>query len=356
VALAERPSPDPAAWARRLGVSREAVEIHQAAAMFDLHVESFIWSRVFRYDLARRHDRSPLGGRLLGQVDVPRLRDGGVAGACMSIATNPLRPMASRRRAVRVNVARLRRTLLAAGAAVVEDATAFDRARANGKLACFIGIQGANAMHPDDIGSPALSAVSRVTLVHLTRSRLGSSSAPGGGDAGLAPEGRRMVEELRRHRVLLDLAHASPRTFWTALEAHGRDTSGAHAPVIVSHTGVRAVHDSWRNLDDDQIRAIAATGGVVGVMFHGGFLAPSPRRATAADVVRHIEHVIDVGGEESAAIGSDYDGFIVPPRDLRSVTALPRLTQAMLDAGHTPERIVRVLGTNALRPMRMVRP
>jgi membrane dipeptidase len=356
VARTEQPPPDAATLARRLGVSREAVEIHQAAGLFDLHVESFIWTRVFRYDLGRRHGRTILGGRLFGQVDVPRLRDGGVAGACMSIATNPMRPMASRRRTVRLNVARLRRMLGAAGVAVVDDASAFDRARASGQLACLIGIQGANAMHPDDLGMPALAAVSRVTLVHLTRSRHGSSSAPGGGDAGLRPEGRRMVESLRAHRVLLDLAHASPRTFWSALDAHRQGGHHAVAPVIVSHTGARAVHDSWRNLDDDQIRAVAATGGVVGIMFHGGFLTGSPRRATAADVVRHVEHVIRVGGEETAAIGSDYDGFIIPPRDLRDVAALPRLTQAMLDAGHAPERIVRVLGSNPLRPLRMVRP
>ena len=356
MARTEQPLPDAAAWARRLGVSREAVEIHRAAATFDLHIESFIWTRVFRYDLGRRHARTALGGRLFGQVDLPRLRDSGVAGACMSIATNPLRPMESRRRAVRLNVARLRRSLVAAGAAVVEDVAAFDRARANDQLACFIGIQGANAMHPDDLGTPALAPVSRVTLVHLTRSRHGSSSAPGGGDSGLRPEGRLMVESLRAHRVLLDLAHASPRTFWAALDAHGHGAHRSDAPVIVSHTGARAVHQSWRNLDDAQIRAIAASGGVVGVMFHAGFLTDSPRRATAGDVVRHIEHIIRVGGEETAAIGSDYDGFIIPPRDLRDVAALPRLTQAMLDAGHAPERIVRVLGANALRPLRVLRP
>jgi membrane dipeptidase len=351
VTTAEPTVPDLAAWARQLGVSQEAVELHAAAGLFDLHVESFIWTRVFRYDLARRHDRTLLGGRLFGQVDVPRLRAAAVAGACMSIATNPFRPMSSRRRVVRVNVARLRRALVAADVDVVDNAAAYDRARAAGRLACFIGLQGANALRPDDVGSPALAGLSRVTLVHLTRSRHGAASAPGGGGRGLRAEGRAMVEALRAHAVLLDLAHASPRTFWDAMDAHGTTT-----PVIVSHTGVRSVRDSWRNLDDDQIRAIAATGGVVGIILHAGYLASPGRRASAADVVRHIEHVIRVGGEEAAAIGTDYDGFIIPPRDLRTVTALPRLTQAMLDAGHAPERIIRVLGTNALRPLRAVRP
>jgi membrane dipeptidase len=351
VPAAEHPSLDPAGWARRLGITREAVEVHLAAGMFDLHVESFIWTRTFRYDLGRRHERTPLGGRLLGQVDVPRMRDAGLAGACMSIATNPFRSMQGRRRVIRRNVARLRRVLLSAGADVVHDSTGFDAARAAGRLACFIGVQGANALEPDDLRSPALSGISRVTLVHLTRSRFGAVSAPAGGGGGLRDAGRRMVAALREQRVLLDLSHASRRTFWDALEAHGRD-----APVIVSHTGVAAVRPSWRNIDDEQIRAVASTGGVVGVILHGGYLASPARRASAADVVRHIDHVIRVGGEDTAAIGTDYDGFIVPPRDLRTVTALPRLTQAMLDAGYAPERIFRVLGTNALRPLRMLRP
>ncbi|HEX7096932.1 MAG TPA: hypothetical protein VF183_13685, partial [Acidimicrobiales bacterium] len=85
---------EPGAWARRLGVSREAIEVHLAAGLVDLHVESFVWTRVFGYRLDRSHDRTLLGGRLYGQVDLPRLRRAGVGAAVMSIATNPFKPMA----------------------------------------------------------------------------------------------------------------------------------------------------------------------------------------------------------------------------------------------------------------------
>ena len=94
----------------------------------------------------------------------------------MSIATNPFRPMASpapsRARQRRAGSAR---ALTAADVDVVDDAAAFDRARAAGRLACFLGLQGANALRPDDVGAPALADVSRVTLVHLTRSRHGAA-------------------------------------------------------------------------------------------------------------------------------------------------------------------------------------
>jgi membrane dipeptidase len=347
------PAPlDDHAWARALGVSHEAVALHRAAGLVDLHVESFIWTRTIRYRLGERHDRTLLGGRLYGQADLPRLRRAGVAGAFMSIATNPLRPGASRRRTARRNVARLRRVLAAhEGVQVVADAAGFDRARTNGDLACFVALQGANAIDADDLAAPSLEGVSRITLVHLSRSRMGAASAPGGGHGGLRPDGARMIEAMRANRVLLDLAHASRRTFWDAVDAHGTQT-----PVIVSHTGVDAVRPSWRNLDDDQIRAVASRGGVVGIILHAGYLCSPARRATARDVVRHIEHVIDVGGEGAVAIGTDYDGFILPPADLRTVTMLPRLAQALLDAGHAPDRIVRVLGTNAMRPLRALRP
>lgn len=343
---------EPGAWARRLGVSREAIDVHLAAGVVDLHVESFVWTRVFGYRLDRSHDRTLLGGRFYGQVDVPRLQRAGLAGAVMSIATNPFRRNDSRRRVVRLHVARLRRVLAAIdGVEVVDNAADFDRARAAGRLACFVALQGANALTPEDLASPALQGISRITLVHLTRSRYGAPNTPFGGGAGLRRSGRSMVESMRRHHVLLDLAHASPRTFWDALDVWGDDQ-----PVIVSHTGVRQVRNSWRNIDDDQIRAVADRGGVVGIMLHAPFLTSRPRSASALDVARHIDHVINVGGEGTAALGTDYDGLILPPRDLRSVVELPRVTQALLDLGHPPERIVRVLGENPLRPLRMLRP
>jgi membrane dipeptidase len=342
---------DRVGWARRLGTSAHAIDLVASSDVVDLHVESFIWTRVFGYDLARWHDRSLTGHRLWGQADVPRLAAAGCTGAVMSIATNPFRPARSRRTAALRNVARLGAELHRAGAVVVADAAAYRRARAAGRLACFLALQGGHAVRPDDLGHPGLAAVSRVTLVHLTRSRLGAPSAPGGRDGGLTAEGRAFVEALRAHRILLDLAHAAPRTFWDALDVHGGDT-----PVAVTHTGVREVRPSWRNVDDDQIRAVADRGGVVGVILHAGFLARPGRRARAHDVARHLDHVVQVGGIETAALGTDVDGFIVPPRDLRTVLELPRVVQALLDLGWPDDRVRAAVGANALRVVAELRP
>jgi membrane dipeptidase len=334
-------------------ISQEARALVAASDVVDLHVDSFIWTRVLGYDLHRRHDRSPTGYRVLGQADLPRMRAAGVTGAVMSVTTNPFRPRSARRRVARRNLARLRALLdrPAAGVEVVADAARYREVRAAGRLACFLAIQGGHAVAAEDLRHPDLALVTRVTLVHLTPSELGAPSAPPFGGRPLGPAGRAYVEALGEQRILLDLAHAGRRTFWDALAVAPPDQ-----PVIVSHTGVRAVHDHWRNLDDDQIRAIADRGGVVGVILHRGYLTRPGWRARADTVAAHVAHVARIGGADCPAIGTDYDGAILPPRDLADVTLLPRLVDALLRAGMDAGLVARVLGANALAVIGAVRP
>ncbi len=102
---------------------------------------------------------------------------------------------------------------------------------------------------------------------------------------------------------------------------------------------------------------MAQTGGVVGIIFHSYFLNGSLlRRCQASDVVDHMAHVIKVAGEDHVALGSDWDGFIVTPRDMKTVLELPLLVQRMLDRGWGGERIKKILGGNYLRMMKEIRP
>ena len=320
----------------------------------DGHVESFVWTRVLGYDLGARHRDGLLGGRYYSQADLPRMHEAGMAGAVMSIATNPFRRAGRRTDVLMANLARLRRSLGAdPRVAVVSGYAGYRAARADGRLACFLGVQGANAWsRPEDvIRTPE---VTRATLVHLTDSPLGATSSPLGrsrGRQGLTPVGREYVSALNQARVLVDLAHISRRGFWDALGAHDPDL-----PPVVSHTGVCGVFPSWRNLDDDQIRAVADRGGVIGIMFHRGFLGRPAREVTADAVVAHLAHLIAVGGEDVAALGSDYDGMIDPPRDLRTVVRWPALVDRMRAGGFSEDRVIRVLGGNYLRVVAAVRP
>lgn len=347
---------DPGAWARALGISREAVDVYLASDVIDLHVDSFIWSRVWGYDLARRHGRGLFGGAFYGQVDFPRIREAGVTGALWSITTNPLRSAAGRAETLVKNLAELRRVFAAVDGdfAVVRNAAEYRRARTAGKHGAFIAIQGGNALDrdldaldliPDDL-------VIRITPVHLSTSRIGVTSAPLGRGArrGLTGFGKDFVRRLDEKRIFVDLAHIDRKGFFDAVEVHDKAL-----PLIVTHTGVRGVFKHWRNLDDEQIRAIADSGGTVGIMYQSSFLGDPMFGGRASSVIDHLEHVIRVAGEDYASLGSDWDGTIVCPREIPTCLELPRLAQIMLDRGWGAERVRKVLGGNALRAIELLR-
>jgi membrane dipeptidase len=310
--------------------------------------------RLWRYDIHERHQEGVpvLRGRFMGHLDLPRIEDGGLSSAMWSVTTNPFRTKRGRWKTVQKNFRKLRQVIDETDE--LEVASTYQQymdARARGKHVCLLSIQGGNALtaaHDGELPDPDLL---RVTLVHLTNSELGQSSQPIQLQParGLSAQGREMVQMLNQRRVFVDLAHIARRAFWEAIEVHDKSQ-----PILVTHTGVDAVTPHWRNIDDDQIRAIADTGGVVGVMFHRTFLQrPGPQDRTM--VLDHLEHIIDVAGEDFAALGSDYDGAIHPPDDLKSGDSYPRLIQEMLDRGWSTGRIEKVLGANFLRSLRELR-
>lgn len=327
----------------------------RAAEVVDLHLETFIPPRLYGYDLFTRHDRHFLGGRFFGHLDFPRALDAGLSGAMWSIATNVARGAAGRWRALEANVRELREAFEATEGRmeIVRTSGEYAAARERGAHAALIAVQGGNAYEASP-GPAALEDVVRVTLMHLSNSCYGRTSSPLslGRKPGLSPAGKRFVEELDASRIFVDLAHVDRRGFWDAVEVHD-----AGLPLIDTHTGLDGVRDHWRNLDDDQVRAIADTGGVIGIIFEPTFLRARGRPNDGSMVIDHLEHLIDVGGEDVAALGSDYDGAITPPPDLRDgFVAYYRLVQRMLDRGWGETRIRRLLGLNFLRSFGDLRP
>lgn len=346
LSFADRRS-DPGGWARELGISREAIDLYLGCDVIDLHIETFIWARALGYDLRRRHGRGPFGARLFGQADLPRVREACISGATWSITTNPLRTRSGRARVFARNLARLRAILESAGddVAVCRNFPDYQAAKRAGKHAAFLGIQGGNALDRDPEALEALSGdwIVRVTLVHLSNSSLGLTSAPSlGGKRGepLTAAGREYVRRLNEKRILVDLAHIDRRGFFEAASVHDRSQ-----PLIVTHTGVAGVHPHWRNLDDQQIRAVAETGGTIGIIYQMAFLGGGG----CERVVDHLEHIVKVAGEDFISLGSDWDGMIVTPRDMPTCLELPRLVQKMLDRGFSPERVQKAMGGNFLR-------
>jgi membrane dipeptidase len=337
----------------RLGISAEAAALHDSADVIDLHVDSFIWRRIFGYDFRRRH-AAFTRGVMMSQFDLPRAREAGIDGSTFVITTNPLGDARDRQAAFFENLGELTALLEApeARARVVRTVAEYRDARSRGLHAAFIGVQGGNALAHSlealDRLSPGI--VLRVTLLHLTSSRLGTTSSPLGGNQGLTPYGKDYVRRLNAHKILVDLAHISPAGFWDAARAHD-----PRLPFVVTHTGVSGVFAHWRNLDDDQLRAVADSGGTVGIMYHSEYLGDPMFRGRHETIARHLEHVVTVAGEDHVSLGSDWDGSIVTPRDMPTCLELPRLTQTLLERGWSEQRVRKLLGLNFLRVVESVR-
>jgi membrane dipeptidase len=144
--------------------------------------------------------------------------------------------------------------------------------------------------------------------------------------------------------LVVDVSHASDRAVADIIAL----ASESHGVVVATHSNARALADHPRNLIDAQLRAIAATGGVIGVNFHGPFLARG-RRARLSDVVRQILYLRQVVGIAHLAIGSDYEGDIRPPEELRDASRFPELAAALTRAGLDASEVRKIFADNALR-------
>ena len=347
-----------AALSARLGVSHAAAELTLDAHVIDLHIDTLIPPRLWGYDPLRPHGLGLLRGHFFGHLDVPRALEGGLSGAMWSITTNPFRSARARWAVFQRNVDALR-ALLERGSAhmgLARTHREYLDVVASGRHAVMPAIQGGNALEaaPGGLDAALGDLLTRVTLVHLTNSVYGATSSPASWlrrDRGLSEAGRALVAQLNARRVFVDLAHIHPVAFWQAVEAHDRSL-----PMIATHTGVSGVKPHWRNLDDAQIRTIAESGGVVGVIFASVFLARRGGPRGPDCVVEHMEHVARVGGDAAVALGSDYDGAITPPRGLRDGVAYARLVDAMLRRGWSEARVRGALGTNFLASFARLRP
>jgi membrane dipeptidase len=163
-------------------------------------------------------------------------------------------------------------------------------------------------------------------------------TAPAHAERGLTPFGFDLLREMESLGIAVDLAHVNARGVDDALRVMKR-------PFVVSHSACRSLCEHPRNLDDGQIRRIADRGGVIGLAVGREFLGPGGLDAFLA----HAEHLRARGGEECAAIGSDWDGAIVPAPGLEDVRALPFVTQGLLARGWSHAAVRKLLGENALR-------
>ena len=325
--------------------------LHRGCTVADLHADTFLWKRLLGYDVSRRHGSWLPGNPFFNHIDIPRAQQGGLNITGQGVVTHPLRASRCFERGMRMIDTILKEVGRNAEALQIAlDARQAREAVARGKIAVFIGVEGGHML------SGKLEAVERLqrkgmrylTLAHFSENEaVYSSNDRRNADRSLKPFGRELVQELQRQRVMIDLAHVAPGCFRDVVQMASR-------PVIVSHTGMKGVYDMWRNLDDEQAAAVAGTGGVIGIIFASVYLNGHPFRCDLDAVVAHIEHCLRVAGEDHVALGSDWDGFVTPPRELNSVHRLPSLTRLLLERGHQPRTVRKLLGENFLRVFEQV--
>lgn len=334
---------------RRLGISREAAALFHESDVIDLHVESYSFYRSFGYHPHKRHSGGVHRGLVVGQADLPRLLETGINGATWVITANPLRPSADRGASFARQLTELTTLLEQADghAAIVRNVAEYQEAVRNRKHACFIGVQGANALPADPEALDAYQhELLRITLLHLTNTAWGTTSAPKWSrrSIGLSELGCAYVEKMNELRIGVDLAHIDERGFWDAIRL-----ADPSQPLLVTHTGVKGAHDHWRNLDDKQLKAVAESGGTVGIMYHSVYLGDRLFSGRLSSVVRHIRHALRTIGPDHISLGSDWDGAICTPRDMPTCAELPLLVEALLKDGVDPSAIQKILGQNFLR-------
>jgi membrane dipeptidase len=340
----------------------EVQRIHQSLLLIDTH-NDVTSETVKGLDIGKRGTKT--------HTDIPRLKQGNVGATFFAVyvAASYAADNRSAHRTLEM-IDTVRRDIVGRYPNDFElalTASDIEAIRKRGKLAALMGIEGGHAIDDSlrllrtfyDLG------IRYMTLTHSNTNNWADSSGGSPLHNGLTAFGRQVIAEMNRIGMMVDISHVSDKTFYDAIAA-------SKAPIFASHSSCRALSNIKRNMTDDMIRALAKNGGVVQINFGCEFLSqksanaspyfggkalpkgtPFPR-ATLADAVAHIDHVVKIAGIDHVGIGSDFDGVPCVPVGLEDVSKFPNLTRALLEKGYTPEQIGKIYSGNLLRVMRAV--
>lgn len=345
-------------------ISPEAQALHQSLTIIDLHADSLLWGR----DLSKQSD--------YGHVDIPRLQQGNVALQVFTSVTQVPTPLLLEGNTADsdslIKLALLQRWPIPTWFSLRE--RAIYQAKQLQKLAKklpndfkviktqqdlsdylaqktsrkpetagLLGLEGAHAFEGqlDNINRLYDAGFRIVGLSHFFDNEV-AGSAHGMNKEGLTLLGEQAIKRMEKLNMIIDLAHASPKTIDDVLQITSR-------PVVVSHTGVQGTCEGNRNLSDSQVHQIAASGGVIGIGFW--------RTAVCGDdvdaIIQAIRYVTDQVGVEHVALGSDFDGAVRVPFD---VSQMDQITQGLQKNGFTNSQIKKIMGLNVLNLLQQYLP
>ncbi len=374
------------------GSPLDPLAIHHAAIAIDMHADTTQRLVDEEIDLARQLDD--------GHFDSPRARAGGLDAQFFSIWVEPQLFGGGGAGAIRRADA-----LIAAVQRLVErnpetwalatTAAEIRRNAAAGKLSALLGLEGGYAIDEriENVERYYQAGVRYMSPAwSVSTSWAGSSGDEVGRTRGLNELGKSVVREMNRLGMMVDVSHVSDQTFWDIIATTSK-------PIIATHSACRAIANVPRNLDDEMIRALAKTGGVVSVLFYPEFIEPGwsekkkqvdaeiaplvqsaseaekgnaalkkmarervrreeyARRLPAVGVTRlvdHIDHIVALVGVDHVGVGSDFDGVSATLSDLQTIADLPNLTLELVRRGYSAADIEKILGGNILRVMAAV--
>lgn len=220
--------------------------------------------------------------------------------------------------------------------------------KVNGKKSIVLGIENGVALEDNiqNVGYFARRGVTYITLCHNGDNDICDSCKGSQTHHGVSPFGEKVIREMNDYGMMVDLSHASEKSFYDALDI-------SRTPIVCSHSNCKALCDVPRNLTDDQLRALAKAGGVAHTTFYPGFLRPGNEEATILDGIRHLEHAIQIMGIDHVGIGTDFDGD-GGVRGLANASELINFTIQLLRRRYSEEDLTKIWGGNWLRVMRQV--
>ena len=277
------------------------------------------------------------------QLDLPKMRQGGLDAAFFAIDCT--RPWGNHLLYFMDALGYFLREVEECGGeiSIARSAGDIERARAEGKIAAIIAVENSDALEKSPYVLPLLYdlGVRAMTLTHSTRSWAGDGCEVAGG-SGLTGFGRDLIAQMHELGIIVDVSHLNDAGFWDVVSLY-------EIPIMATHSCCRALCDHPRNLDDNQLKALAEKGGVVGITFVPRFI--SAEAPSFSDLLDHIDHAVQTAGVDCVGLGSDFDGGGLL---LRDATALPDITTGLVRRGHTESDIRKILGGNQLRLLRQI--
>lgn len=313
----------------------EYLKLHNKAFVFDAHCDTILSILDGKGNLKN--------GIKDGHIDIEKLKKGGVKAQVFSVFVRP--EWYSDAVHMTLKAISVLKKEFEENREDIELAYSYKdilRISEEGKIAALLSIEGGEAL-AGDITMLRVYRELGVTSIILTwnnRNQIADGAGEKRANGGLSDFGYEVIREMERLGIIVDLSHISPKGFWDVLKV-------AEKPFIISHSIPKKMRDIPRNLDDEQIKAVAEKGGVIGTGYY--FSSYNGKKANIEDVLDAVEYFVKVAGVDHVGIGSDFDGIDKPIEGLEDASKMPELTKGLMKRGFKEDEVLKILGGNFLR-------